>query len=83
MVLSTGTVTLAAGVSPAVALATITNRSTVSLTLAAVNTSAALGVLEADITAGVGFTVTSHTPAAPGATLVTDLATYRYVVTND
>lgn len=82
-VLSTGTVTLVLGTTPVpVALAGITARSTVALTLAAVNASTALGVLEADITPGVGFSVTSHEPGTPGVTQVGDLGTYRYAVLN-
>jgi len=81
-VLSTGTVTLVAGVSPAVVLPSITARSTVALTLAGVNASTALGTLEADITPGTGFTVTSHESGTPGVTQTGDLGTYRYAVFN-
>jgi hypothetical protein len=80
--LQTGTVTLVAGVAPAEPAPTITNRSTVVFTLAAVNASTALGVLDATITPGVGFVATSHTPATPGTTLATDVSTYRYAVLN-
>jgi hypothetical protein len=82
VVVQTGTVTLVGGVAPSEPAPSITNRSTVVFTLAVVNASTALGVLDATITPGVGFVATSHTPGTPGTTLAGDVSTYRYAVIN-
>jgi hypothetical protein len=82
IIVSSGTTTLVAGVGPAVALPSITARSTVLYDLGAANASTALGSPQANITPGVGFTTTSISITAPPATQAGDASTYRYIVVN-
>lgn len=82
-IVASGTTTLVAGVSPTIAVPSLTASSLVMLTLRALNASTALGIPYAStITPGTSFQITSAEPGTPGTPQTGDASTYNWVIVN-